>query len=808
MTHILLTVRLALKGLTRSRSTSLLAVSILALGLAAPAVFFSILVGSIRPLPVPDGGRIVRIDVTRPARGGQPLAVRANEVGSLRDLAALDGVGAFRTSSPTMVDVSVAASRVQLGELTPEALPLLRVVPVIGRWATLEEADEAVLIREDVWVAMYDRDPEVLGRAVTLGGEPRTIVGVMPEGFGFPFNQNAWVVFDPDRLDEAVGGSVEMFGRLAEGGSVDAATAEAASRWRAGDEARTAERVGGVVEVRGYTGGRGERDEAVAFLSLVLVALSLTLIACANVANLLLVRASERVRSLGIQSALGASRWQVGGQLFAESLILSVVGGAIGLLLAGLTVAALQKGLAAAHFGYFWMRLAVDGPVVVFTSALVVGTALVAGSLPALRVMSVDVREVLRGEGSSVAGSGLAWGRLFVTTQLALSCAALVAAGLTARSMVGSRDFSGDIPAQEILLANLSLSAASGVSVADLVLEARRLPGARAAAVALGAPGFFEPRGRLEVEGVEYDRPEDRDRIQWNAVTADYFTVADLDIRSGRLFTARDGAGGAPVAVVNESFASRFSPDEDVLGRSVRVTVGSDAGDSEWRTVVGVVSDAGVGEGEWVRHDRVYVPFDQAMDGPAMDGPAMDGLARDGSAMILIRGDTDAGDLAAGLRGAVAAVDRGIAVSAVRTLADGYAYLTRVPRAMGALAFGGGVAGLLVAAVGLYGLVAFRVRQRRRELGVRLALGADGGRLAYETMSFALKQLVPAIVIGLSLAWLVGPILAIFALGVDPRSPSTLAGVGIVFLSVGMVAAAIPTARAAATDPSDALRAD
>jgi putative ABC transport system permease protein len=802
MTQILLTVRLALKGLTRSRSTSLLAVSILALGLAAPAVFFSILVGSIRPLPVPDGGSVVRIDVSQPTRGGRPLPVQPDEVRSLGDLAALAGLAAFRTSSNTMADAWVASSRVLLGELTPEAFPILGVVPTIGRWATLEEADEALLIREDVWVEMYGRDPEVLGRTVTLGGESRTIVGVMPEGFGFPFNQNAWIVFDPDRLDEADRGSVEMFGRLAEGGSVDAATAEAASRWRAGDEARTAERVGGVVEVRGYTGGRGERDEAVAFLSLVLVALSLTLIACANVANLLLVRASERVRSLGIQSALGASRWQVGGQLFAESLILSVVGGGIGLLLAGFTVAAIQNGLAAEHFGYFWMRLAVDGPVVAFTSTLVVGTALVAGSLPAVRVMSVDVREVLRREGSPVSGRGLAWGRLFVTTQLALSCAALVAAGLTARSMVGSRDFAGDIPAQEILLASLSLSAASGVPVADLVREAGRLPGARAAAVALGAPGFFEPRGRLEVEGVEYDRPEDRDRIQWNAVTPDYFAVVDLDIRSGRLFTSRDGAGGAPVAVVNESFARRFSPEENVIGRSVRVTVG-DAGDSRWRTVIGVVSDAGVGEGEWVRHDRVYFPFDQVLEGPAVDG-----AARDVSAMMLIRGGSDAGDLASGLRGAVAAVDRGIAVSAVRTLTDGYAYLTRVPRAMGALAFGGGVAGLLVAAVGLYGLIAFRVRQRRRELGVRLALGADGGRLAYETMSFALRQLLPAIAIGLSLAWLVGPILAIFALGVDPRSPSTLAGVGIVFLSVGMVAAAIPTARAAATDPSDALRAD
>jgi len=794
MSQMLLTLRLALKGLSRSRTTSVLAVSILALGLAAPTVFFSILVGAIRPLPVPDGVRVVRLDVVQPARGGAPLSVKAGELRALRGLSALEGVAAFRTSSGTLVDEATAASRVAIGELTPEAFPLLRVAPTIGRWATLAEADQALLIGEDLWFEMYEGDADVLGRQVTVSGVPRTIVGVMPEGFGFPFNQNAWVVFDPDRSSEGDAGPVEFFGRLAQDASLESATAEAAARWTGADAARGPERSGGVLEVESYTGSRGEAGEAYAFLGLVLVALCLTLIACANVANLLLVRASDRVRSLGIQSALGASRLQVGGQLFLESLILAVVGGGFGLVLATVAVDTIQQGLAAEHFGYFWMRMAVDGPAVAFTAALVVGTALVAGSLPAIRVMSVDVRSVLHRDGATgvVAGSG--WGRVFVTTQLALSCAALVAAGLTARSMAGFGDFAGAVPAEEILIASVDLSEVSTDPVTELVSELGRLPGVRAVAVAAGAPGFFEPTGRLEVEGIAYDRPEDRERIQMNAVTPDYFAVVDLQLKTGRLLTSRDGEGGAPVAVVNESFVLRFSPDQGVIGRSIRVAGVANTDDSaDWRTVVGVVSDAGVGQGERVRHDRVYIP---------------DAQANYPSTTILLRGGVDSGELANGLRRAVAAVDPGIAVSSVRTLADGHAYLTRVPRAMGAMAFGGGVAGLLVAAVGLYGLIAFRVRQRRRELGVRLALGADGSRLAYETMLFALQQLLPAIVIGLSLAWLVGPLLSVLALGLNPRSPSTLLAVGLVFLTVGIAAAAIPTARAAATDPSDVLRAD
>jgi putative ABC transport system permease protein len=790
-----LALRLAYSGLVRSRGTTALAVAVLALGLAAPTVFFSLLVGATRPLPVPDGERVVRIDIVQPARDGRALAVEPGDLRVLSGVGALQALGAFRTSATTIVDADVAASRVALAELSPEVLPLLGVAPLVGRVARRDEADRTLLIGNDVWLEMYDGDPAALGRTVTIAGAPRTIVGVMPEGFGFPFKQNAWILFDP--ANEAAGDAepVELVGRLSEGASTDAATDELGVRWTRADGVRDLARAGGVVRVKPYTGGRGEGGEAAAFIGLVLVALALLVIACANVANLLLVRAAERVRALGIQSALGASRVQIGTQLFLESLILALIGGALGLLLAHGAVDSIQRRLAVEHFGYFWMRMAVDGPVVAFTTVLVVATAVAAGTLPAIRVMSVDIRSVLQREGAAGGVSaGGSFSRIFVTTQLALSCAALVAAGLTARSMVAWRDFAGDVPAEQILIANVSFDAESGIDPARVrVLEEGldRIAGVRSAAVAIGAPGFFEQWGPLELDAVEYALPEDRDRILWNAVTPGYSTVIDSELRAGRLLTSQDVHGSAPVALVNESFVRRFSPDRDVVGRSVRI--GSRPDSTVWRTVVGVVSDSRVGSGELVRHDRVYLPLAQV--------PSPSGI-------ILLRGADDPTVLVSGLRRAVAAVDPDIAISGVRTLAEGYTYILRVPRAMGALALGGGLAGLLVASVGLYGLLAFRVRQRRRELGVRLALGADGRRLAYETLSVALHQLVPAIAVGLLLAWLAGPLLSIIALGVDPRSPSTLAAVGIAFLTVGLVAAAIPTLRAAATDPAAALRAE
>jgi len=790
-----LVLRLAFNGLARSRSTTALAVTILALGLAAPAVFFSLLVGSIRPLPVPEGDRVIRIDVLQPSRGGRPLAVMPAEVRDLRSVQSLEAVGAFRTSPATVVDPDVAATRVSLAELSPEVLPLLRVAPLIGRLAASDDSDRTVLIGHDVWLDMYDGDSDVLGRPVTVDGVNRTVIGVMPEGFGFPFKQNAWVVFDPDRAAGAETAPVELVGRLAQGASLDGATAEVGVRWSRADGDRSVERTGGVVAVEPYTGGRGEGGEAVAFIGLVLIALCLLLIACANVANLLLVRATERVHSLGIQSALGASRLQIGAQLLTEALLLALAGGVLGVFLAQGAVGAIQTRLAEEHFGYFWMRMAVDGPVLLFTSLLMLTTSIAAGTLPAIRVMSIDVRGVLQRNGGrgGIPGGGR-WGRVFVTTQLALSCAALVAAGLTARSMASARDFGGDLPTDEILIAQMGLEGdwqADPTRIQVLADDLEQLPNVRGVAVASGAPGFMESWGSIELDGVSYERPADRERLLWNAVTPGFFGVIDAELRAGRLLNEQDADQSARVAVVNESFVTRFSSDRDVLGRSIRI--GAEDDSAPWHTVVGVVSDTRIGSGERVRHDRAYLPLAQAT-------PV--------SAMILLRGASDAASLAPGLRTAVADVDPNTALSGIRTLADGHAYMTRVPRAMGALAFGGGVAGLLVAAAGLYGLLTFRVRQRRRELGVRLALGADGRRLARETMVFALHQLVPAVAIGLTLAWLAAPLLSVVVLGMNPRSPATLGAVGITFLAVGLAAAAIPTARAAATDPAEALRAE
>lgn len=785
-----LALSLAARGLMRAPGSTVLAVAVLALGISLPATFFSFLVGAIRPLPVPEGDRVVRVDVVQPTRDGRPLAVTAVDLEAMRSAGSLEALGGFRTFDGTLLDVENAAARVSAAVLTPEVLPLLRVSPELGRIPSGPEAEDDILIGHRLWEDLYDADPSVLGRTVELAGRARTLVGVLPEGFGFPFKQNIWVLTDPT---PSSGETFEAVGRLADGVGTETATTEVGSRWLRRDPLRDPALVGGVATVRPFTGGRGDGGEAVAFGGLVLIALCLLLIACANVANLLLVRATERVRALGIQAALGAGRAQIGMQLFCESLLVAAVGGAAGLLMAMWAVSLAQRTLSLEHFGYFWMRMAVDGPVVGFTLLLVVGTALAAGIVPVVRVLGVDVQRVLKEESAAagVGGEG-PWSRGFVTVQLALSCGALVAAALTGRTLAASRSFGEELPSEEVLLAAFELPGdlgdeARGSRLDEIEEALASVSGVRDAALAKGAPGYLEGYSAVQSRREEAEAGAS---TGWNAVTPSFLDVFDIEVKAGRALASSDDAGSEPVAVVSEAFAQRYFPDTPVLGRALRIPA---ADSTRWFTVVGVVADVPLGTGAGERGDRVLVPL------PQVEGS---------QARAVVRAEGDAAGLAREIRSTFARIDPTLPLWDIRTLADAHAYVIRVPRALASVALVGGLAGLLVAMVGLYGLLTFRLRQRRRELGVRLALGADGVRLARETFAVALRQLVRAVILGLTIAWLVEPVLQAMLLGQDPHAATTYVGVGLGFLVAGMGAALVPALRAGALEPARVLKGD
>jgi putative ABC transport system permease protein len=788
--QVALALRLALRGLRRDPGASLVAVGVLSLGLCAPTVFFSILVGATRPLPVPRGDRIVRVDVVQPREDARAVTVRMSDLLELQGAGSLQALGGFTTADATMVDPGHAAVRLAVASLTPEVLPLLRVKALLGRLPDASDAGDALVLGYGVWQQAYDGDPGVVGRTVLMNGTRHTVVGVMPRGFGFPIKEDAWTILDEAGATDA---AVELVGRLADGADASSSSSELAARWRAGDVGRSAADRGGVLRVQGYTGSRGGHGEKVAFVGLVLVALCLLVVACANVASLLLVRATERVRSLGVQAALGAPRRQLGAQLFLEALLVALGGGALGLLAAWWIVGVVQRTLGPEHFGYFWMRMAVGGPVMAFTSVLVVGTAVLAGILPVVRVLRVDVLQVLKEEGAAtgMGGDGV-WSRAFVTGQLALSCAALVAAGLAARPLLATRHFGHGVPAKDVLVASVDTRRPDGSPVPGLTSRLQAavegLPGARDGALALGAPGYREGSSPMELQGTVHPLPQDRPGTFWDAVSPGFFRVLGLHLLSGRGLESSDLRASPRVAVVSESWVHRYSKDTPPLGRRLRLIR---ADSTTWTTVVGVVADANLGGGPRAREDRIYVPLAQ------VDASTV---------MLLVRARADPAALAGALRTAVAQVDPGLALWDVRTLADAYAYMIRVPRALGTMALAGGLAGLLVAAVGLYGLLAFEVRRRRRELGVRMALGADGARVMGSVLAVALRQLLPAVAVGLTLAWTASSSLQAMLPGGNLHSASTYAAVALTFLAVGLLAATVPAVRASRVDPARTLR--
>jgi putative ABC transport system permease protein len=792
--------RLAIRGLRSDRTTSLAAIGILALGLAAPSTFFSILWGGgFRPLPVPEGDRIVRVEILQPTQGGQSISVTSSDLLALQQAGSLSQLGAFGQRTPTLMTREVGATKVALADMTPEVFALLQVEPLMGRIPSPTETDLGFVMGYDLWIDAFEANPDILGMPVRVAGEARVVSAVMPAGFQFPFKHSAWTVISGSDLTRG-SGPLEIVGRLAEGASPETATIQLDGVWRQRDEVRGAETSGGVVRARPFTFGRGEGGEAIAFGGLVLVGLCLLLIACVNAANLLLVRAADRINVLAVQAALGATRLQISAQLLMEALLLSAIGGVLGLGLASVMVDYVQTTMGAQNFGYYWMRMAIDGPVLIFTGFLVFGTAIVAGMLPVVKVMRADVHQVLKGGRASAAFEGFGgWGRYLVVGQLALSCGALLAAGLTGQAMRIASAFGEGLPSDEVLIGAVTLDGAGyesdearAVAVARLAEVANALPGVRAAAAALGAPGFRVPWARMEVGGTVYDRPEDRPVVWANAVTPKYFSAFDLAVVRGRGFTEADRLGAAPVAVVSESLASRLrlegGQSSDILGMTLRVP----SNGAEWATVVGVVEDAALGGPSHLQGVMYLSAFQVDM----------------ASSMLVLRTDGTPTAVAGDLRRAVASVDPELALSGLRTLADGHRFMTQAQSTLSSLAVTGGLAGLLVAAVGLFGLLSFRVRQRMRDLGVRMALGADGKKLGVEIMEFALRQLVPAVFLGLGGAWVVAPSLGPLLLGANPRSGMTYAVVATVFVATGLLATIVPALRAAAVDPIEALRSE
>jgi putative ABC transport system permease protein len=794
MDGMLQDVRHGLRGLRRRPGFAAAAVLTLALGIGANAAVFTLVDAVLlRPLPYGDPGRLVRVWGERPSRGLARANCSPQDFLDWRQQArSFAGLAAFASGGATL-DSGAGPLRVPVLHVTHDLLDLLGVRPALGRGFRREEdapgGAGVVLLSHAAWRDQLGADPEVLGRSVRLDDQPATVVGVLPAGFRPPLYSGD--VETPAALlrplgigpENGRGGHwVSVVGRLAAGATTASAQAEMdaiAARLERQYPATNAGWTARLEPLHGATVGRARAPLGMLAAAVALV----LLVACANLSSLLLMRAAERGHEIAVRAALGASRLRIGRQLLTESLLLGLLGGAAGLLLARwLTrsfVALAGDSLPRAA------DVAVDARTAGFLLAASLGCGALIGVLPALRAAGG-----LAGWGScstaSPRRSGLRDALVVAETALALLLA--VGAALAGRSLRNLDSEEAGFRRRSVLAADLSLPAGrygapdrSARFYADLLADLERHP----AATAAGAVSMIPLGGSYSCDGFGIDgRPWPagaEECAEVRIAAGGYFRAMGIPILRGRALDGRDGPGAPAVALINETMARRFWPGRDPVG--LRITYDTS------REIVGVVGD--------VRHFGLDRPAAPEIYLPHAQVPVLD-------LTLAVAGDPEA--VLPALRAGVRGLDAALPLGAVRTTADLVAGSTAPFRFRSQLLGGFAAVALGLAMVGLYGVLAYAVAGRAREIGVRVALGARPADVLRDVVGRGMALALGGVALGLAAALAIGPLLAGMLHGVRPADPPTLAAMAAVLLVTAAAAALLPGRRAARVDPAVVLR--
>ncbi|AHG92743.1 permease (plasmid) [Gemmatirosa kalamazoonensis] len=792
-----LSLRRAARGLRRRPGISLLAVLALGFGVGLPTAVFSLVDAAVlRGLPIPERGRLMHLERRRIGASGEGFGAAPRDYAEWSAQArSFESLAAFRTATVTVRGTD-GADRFRAAYVTPNGFRVLGVAPALGRAFGPSDTPAAlatvVVLGHRVWRDRYGADPALVGRTLWVEGAPRTVIGVMPPSFRFPTDEELWIpLVLPAGL--ADGEPMDVFGLLRRGVTRDAARAELAVVARRVAQAYPATNRGVEVTVKPFTERFiGETATATLYVMLGMVLLVLV-VACTNVASLLLVRAVHRAREIVVGVALGASRARVVGDVLLESTLLAAAGVALGVGVAwgGVTL------LARAFAGRlpYWAEPRVDARVAAFAVMLGGAAAVLAGLLPALRATRADPAGVLRDDTRGATGTRV--GRVMqslVVVELALSMALLVTAALLTRSVVNSGRVDVGFPTRDLFTARVAPPEGTSADARtrfyeELERRVRQLPAVRGAGLVSDLPGTHAPGGRVAVEGAAYRTRDEMPVARVASASATLFDALGVAPVSGRTFVAQDVARGAPVAVVNARFAHRYLRGEPV---GQRIRVGGDT--AAWRTIVGVVPDLWMGAFD-ASPDRnpagVYVPLAQVPP----TGVAVAARVRGGSPLAL----TDA------VRAAVFAVDRDAPIYDVRDMrgvvADGTWFYGLGAGIVGVC----GVAALLFAAVGVYGVVAFSVGQRRREFGIRVALGAAPGSIVRLVLRRGAGQLALGLGVGAALAAALAQGVASLLFQVSPSDPPVFAGIALGLAAIGAAAMLVPARSAARAEPLETL---
>jgi putative ABC transport system permease protein len=782
-------IRYAVRTFLRTPAFTIVAVLTLALGIGATTVMFSVVNAVLlRPLPYADPDRLVT------TRGS---------LADLRDLQqsnqAFDGM-AFWASNLFNLKIGADSQQVLAGMISRDLLSLVGVQSVLGRTFTAEDdRQDTVILSDALWRSRFGGDPRIVGKTIDLSGTTFTVVGVAPAWFRFPTADfKLWVPLssiDAKAPAQAKNRAFRIFSavaRLRSGVTIEQAQAEAAAfaAQLAREFPSTNEGVTFTLEPL-YQRLVGDSKPALAIL-FGTVGL-LLLIACANVANLMLARATVREREMAIRVALGAGRGRVIRQLMIESLTLAVAGGFLALLVTlwgiDLLPAVLDARLPRAD------GIRVDGVVLAFSASATLLTGLFFGVAPALQA-AVAPGGALKDSGRRVAGSlrGRRLRRGIVVLEIALAVLVLVGAGLLVRSFLTLTGRDAGFEPSHLMSFNLQFvslpdDAPRAQVAAALIDRLGQLPGIEAGA-ATGFPSVTPQRGaRFAVEGRTLTANEDS--ALFIATTPGYFATLRAPVLQGRAIDAHDTADGAPVVLISQALSRQLFPDGDALGRRLKIINPEQS--SDWRTIVGVVGDINyLGPNEPVR-PTIYTPFTQT--------PFM-------WLYVMVRSPGDVEAIARTLRSVVPSVHPALTAANIRPMTEVMAQSVAEPRFHMLLVSAFALLALLLSSIGIYGVIAYSVAQRTHEIGVRMALGAARRDVVRLVIAEGAGIALAGAAFGVAASLVLTRVMASLLVGVSPRDPFTIAAGAGLLLVVAIAASVVPALRAARVEPLTALRAE
>ena len=795
--------RFALRSLTRHKAFTIVATLTLALGIGANTAIFSVVDAVLlRPLPWPDDERLVVIYTARP-QNPQGGTAYLDFKDWREQSASFAELGVMRGQSINLTGVETP-ERLIGTFVTASTMRLFGATALQGRLFTESETEVATkepsaVISEQLWRTRFGSRPDMLGRTLVLNGQPFAVVGILRPGFTTLFGPSD--VYMPigyypnagDLTNRGRGG-VMVLGKLKPGVATAAAQNDLDRISERLAEAFPATNGGSSANVQSLKEQIVGPSRAPLFMVLGSVAIVL-LIACANVANLQLARATARQREISVRSALGAGRARLMRQLLTENLVLSLLGGVGGVFVAW---AGVRWGATAVqNVVTVYGDITLSGSVLLFAALATLLTATLFGIAPALRATRVRLNEALTLRGDST-GTRLRAHNVVVAAQIALSVVLLVSAGLMTRSLIALTRVNPGFDANGVLTLQFRLPAGTydteekiAAMFSRTIAEVRAVPGVRSAALVRATP--LNGNGEVlpyAIEGMA--APAEKLPVaHTNIISSDFFETMRIPVLAGRDFGDEDRATTMPVAIVNEQLARKLAPDGQALGKRVKITPADTS--SRWATVVGVVGNAKHFTVNETQVDQVYVPFAQR-------------------ALIftelVVRSDSDPQLVAEPVRAAIWRVDRDQPVWRIRPL------MVSIENQLGARALtmrllaAFAILAVLLATIGVYGVMSYAVAKRTQEMGIRMALGAGSKQVVSMVLRQGMATVAIALVLGLAGAFAATRLLETQLFGVTPTDPLTFVTVPLALAAIALVACYLPARRASRVDPLIALRSD